>query len=38
MAFPLKNQLDARAVPDLDPGPLAREHRQQLPAGPPLPR
>jgi len=29
----VKIRLAARAVPDLDPGPLAREHRQQPPAG-----
>jgi hypothetical protein len=32
-AGPVKIRLDGRVVPDLDPGPLAREHRQQPPAG-----
>jgi hypothetical protein len=31
----VKIQLAARAVPDINPGSLVREHRQQLPAGPP---
>ena len=30
---PVKVRVDARAVPDLDPGPLAREHSQPLSAG-----
>ncbi|MGB7453382.1 MAG: hypothetical protein WBM36_14745, partial [Lysobacterales bacterium] len=33
-AGPVKIRLAARAVPDLDPGPLAREHRPQPPAVP----
>jgi len=32
-AGPVKIRSDARAVPDLDPGPLAREPRQQPPTG-----
>jgi len=31
---PVKIRLAARVVPDPDPGPLAREHRPQLPAVP----